>query len=99
VEAIEAVGDRPRATVGGDQYSRDQIEHLERFKSWLRRPTEGSVKRQLDEAQGDIESKSAREGKAVVVGAVATGGYAVPEILDSQIESRVRLLNPFQPAP
>jgi HK97 family phage major capsid protein len=96
LEAIEALSDRPRATVGGDQFSRDQVEHLERFKSWLRRPTEGSVKRQLDEAQGEMETKSAREGKAVVVGAGATGGYAVPEILDSQIEARVRLLNPFR---
>ena len=96
IEKLESLSDRPRVTTGGDQFNRDQVEHLERFKSWLRRPTEGSVKRQLDEAQGEMETKSAREGKAVVVGAGATGGYAVPEILDSQIEARVRLLNPFR---
>lgn len=96
VEVLESHADRPRGNGVADNYSRDQREHLEKFNAWLRRPTEGSLKRQLDEAQAEMEQKAQRENKGVAIGAGATGGFAVPEILDSQIESRVRLLNPFR---
>jgi len=94
VEVDEAKADRPRS--GNVSFSRDQREHKDRFTAWLRRPGEGSIKRQLDEAQAEIEHKNSREGKGVAIGTGAAGGYALPEILDSQIEERVRTLNPFR---
>ena len=94
VERLEALQDRPR--IGTSGYSRDDREHLDLFNKWMRRPLDGSIKRALDEAQAEMEQKQTREGKAVTVGSAAGGGYAVPEILDSKIESRVRLLNPFR---
>jgi HK97 family phage major capsid protein len=95
VEQLEAKGDRPPLT-GQSEFSRDQREHADLFTKWLRRPSEGSIKRQLDDAQAELENKSQREGKAVAVATGAAGGYAVPEILDRQIEMRVRQLNPFR---
>jgi HK97 family phage major capsid protein len=94
IEEKEAVAGRPRT--GTADFSRDEREHADLFTKWLRRPSEGTLKRQLDEAQATIEQHAGREGKAVTVGSAAGGGYAVPEIIDRQIEARVRLLNPFR---
>jgi HK97 family phage major capsid protein len=93
-EKAEAARDFPGTP--RSEYSREQREHLDRFNKWLRRPLDGSVKRALDEAQSEMEHKRQIEGKAVTVGSAVGGGYAVPEILDRQIEERATLLNPFR---
>jgi len=89
IETLEALADRPRGGTA-DGYSRDEKEHAELFAKWLRRPTEGSVKRALDDAQAAMETK------AVTATVPSAGGYAVPTIIDRQIEERVRILNPFR---
>lgn len=60
------------------------------------RALDGSIKWQLEVAQAGMEQKRVCEVKAVTVGSGAGGGHARPEIVGSQIESRLRLLNPFR---
>ncbi len=60
------------------------------------RALDGSIKWQLEVAQAGMEQKRVCEVKAVTVGSGAGGGHARPEIVGSQIESRLRLLSPFR---
>lgn len=94
-EEAEATADRPSAN-GATKFSREAQEHKDVFSEWLRKPMDGNRRRRLDEANETITKKWEQEGKAVTVGSASAGGYAVPEILDSQIEQRVNLLNPFR---
>ncbi len=98
LEIKEALSDRPRASSNGgrDGFTKDHHEHKQAFCDWLRKPKDGPTQRRLDEAQTEVQRKAQHEGKAVTVASPSGGGYAVPEILDSQIESRVNLLNPFR---
>lgn len=95
-ESAEALADRPAANSNKSGYTAEQREHKDVFTEWLRKPNDGIRKRRMDETNEEITSKWAKEGKAVTVGTASAGGYAVPEILDSQIEARVNLLNPFR---
>lgn len=95
IETTEAQADRPRA--GGTDskgFSRDEHEHKDLFCEWLRRPTDGHTRRRLDDAQHELRDKAGR--KAVTIASDSAGGYAVPTIIDSLIEQRVNLLNPFR---
>jgi HK97 family phage major capsid protein len=95
VERIESVADRPKGTTLAAD--RNEVEHKERFLQWIRAPREGSVKRQLDEAQDEMRQYYAKhEGKAVSIGSDAAGGYAVPALIQSEVEKRVTTLNPFR---
>jgi len=87
IEAIEAKADRPHGQPVG-KFTREQKEHSERFAAWLRRPREGSICRQLDEAQAELESKALLT--------TGSGGYAVPEVLLADIDERATALNPFR---
>jgi HK97 family phage major capsid protein len=91
LEAVEAVGDRPRA----GNYSRTDNDHKTAFTDWLRKPRDGMAKRRLEEAEHEAK-KSAYGTKAVTVGTGSSGGFAVPTEIDNEIESRVRILNPFR---
>lgn len=93
VEALEAQADRPKGAAGFDK---DHAEHKEVFLKWMRRPHDGSTRRQLDEAQSEMEAKAQREGKAVSVASDSGGGYAVPALIATEVESRVKVLNPFR---
>lgn len=95
VEALEAGWDRPKGTQG-ERFDKDHAEHREVFLKWMRRPHDGSMRRQLDEAQSEIEAKGQREGKNVTIGSDPGGGYAVPALIASEVEARVRVLNPFR---
>lgn len=97
-EHTEALSDRPRASNAGSSkgFSREAHEHKGVFTEWLRKPNDGMTKRRMDEANDEISRKWEKEGKAVTVGTPSAGGYAVPEIIDAQIEARVNLLNPFR---
>jgi HK97 family phage major capsid protein len=78
VETLEAMRDRPVAT----KAAREADEHRNVFIDWLRSPHDGTRRRHLEEAQHDL--------KAVTIGTPAAGGLAVPTVIDSEIEARVR---------
>lgn len=97
VESREAMNDpdRPRP-IGADgaAATRYEREHKSVFCEWLRRPLDGNTKRRLDEAQNAMRDSFGE--KAVTIATPSAGGYAVPALIDREIESRVRVLNPFR---
>jgi len=88
IEIIEASGDRPRAA--NDPGTSDQREHKGKFLDWIRRPRDGVTKRILEEAESELSKKN------VVIGTDASGGYAVPTLIASEIERRVQTQNVFR---
>jgi HK97 family phage major capsid protein len=78
------------STGGSSLVTREQAEHKSRFEAWIRRPYDHSTRSQLAEAQSDLERK------AVTIGTDSAGGFAVPELIYSEIERRVTTLNPFR---
>lgn len=91
VERLEAGADRPQGADHGS-FSRDDHEHKDRFLNWLRRPADEQMKRQLSEAQSEMEHKTT----SVVIGTDSQGGYAVPAVIARQIEEQVVQQNPFR---
>jgi len=59
IPALEAIGNRPGRNT--EKYSRDEVEHKEKFVEWLCRPRDGSAKRALDEAEHAISPKASEE--------------------------------------
>lgn len=96
VESREAMNDpdRPRPLVDHVAGTRYEREHKSVFCEWLRRPLDGNAKRRLDEAQNAMRDSFGE--KAVTIATPSAGGYAVPALIDREIESRVRTLNPFR---
>ncbi|MEQ8207302.1 MAG: phage major capsid protein, partial [Woeseia sp.] len=90
IESLEAHKDRP-SLAGKNGYSRDESEHKDVFLEWVRDPHNGAAKRRMDDAQQEMINK-----KAVTIGSDASGGYALPAIIASQVEQRVTTLNPFR---
>jgi HK97 family phage major capsid protein len=87
---IEALDDRPQ--MGGIVADRDPdaVEHKGLFESWLRDPRGHAAKMQLAEAESELLKKD------VVIGTGSSGGFAVPAMIASEIESRVNLQNPWR---
>lgn len=94
IEIEEAKADRPRGIVNDEPVTRYAREHKSVFCEWLRRPLDGNAKRRLDEAEHAMRESLGE--KAVAVGTPSAGGYALPKLIDREIESRVRTLNPFR---
>jgi HK97 family phage major capsid protein len=91
IEELEVRARLPgRTTDGGGQYSRADNEHKSVFFDWIRRPTDERCKARLAEAQHEILTKD------VSIGSLPGGGYALPKEIATQIERRVRQLNPFR---
>lgn len=88
VEELESKGASPGRTGGAE--TKEQAEHMRAFKAWMRAPFNERAKQDLAQVEADVERK------AVTIGSGAAGGYALPEILDKEIERRVRQLNPFR---
>lgn len=96
VESHEAANDPDRPRPRDDSFAptRYEREHKNVFCEWLRRPLDGNTKRRLDEAQNAMRDSFGE--KAVTIATPSAGGYAVPALIDREIESRVRTLNPFR---
>ena len=92
VEILES--DRSGPGKIGNFANRERQEYNQRFLNWVRRPHDGQTKRILEEAQSEVEKKNIRG--AVTIGTPGSGGYAVPEEISSDIEARVKILNPFR---
>lgn len=90
VETIEADGKMAGASIGVPGSTRDQVEHKQRFVNWLRDPHGHAKQRELVEAESEISKK------AVTIGTASSGGYAVPELIEREVERRVRVQNPFR---
>jgi HK97 family phage major capsid protein len=86
IEAVEAGASRPKGVA-----TRQENEHKAAFLDWIRNPHDGNAKRRLDEVQA-----ATLEGKDVLIGDAASGGYALPEVLQNEIERRVVQLNPIE---
>lgn len=93
VESIEATSNRPNGHA--TQFSRKDAEHRDVFLDWLRAPRDGIKRRAIEEAQHEM-LRDKHGTKAVTIASGSSGGYAVPEIIDREVERRVRLLNPFR---
>ena len=92
IDSLEAKAGRPkRSGSEGEHWTRDDLEHKQLFEDWMRNPRDGHAGRRLDEAEHAM-----REKKAVTIGSDPGGGYALPAIIASEIESRVTTLNPFR---
>jgi HK97 family phage major capsid protein len=87
VELLETNGTRPRAN---DDVSPEDREHKSIFLEWLRSPKDAARSNRLSEAQHEMAKKD------VTIGSLPGGGYALPKQIRSQIEARVRQLNPFR---
>ncbi len=93
IEILEANGDRPLGVAGsGDRTneSHAQKEYRTEFLSWLRKPHDTLYKSRLTQASHDLSKKD------VTIGTTTAGGFALPEQISTQIENRVRQLNPFR---
>jgi HK97 family phage major capsid protein len=92
-ESLEAKIDRPRGGGDGDgrrRFSREDDEHKSVFLEWIRRPTDDRCKARLAEAQHAMSRKD------VLLATPSAGGYGLPKEISSDIETRVRQLNPFR---
>jgi HK97 family phage major capsid protein len=91
MEGIEARGDLPRGGNGsGRHYSPLDNEHKSVFLSWIRDPRNPRRTALLSEAQDEMSKKD------VTIGSGPGGGYGLPKEISSDIETRVRQLNPFR---
>ena len=70
--------------------TRDQLDHKQRFIDWIRRPHDHGTKTRLGEAQSELSRK------AITIGSDPGGGFAVPELIHTEIARRVAELNPFR---
>jgi HK97 family phage major capsid protein len=91
IERVEAYADRPTSGTGhGTGESVEQKQYRGEFIAWLRKPHDVVAKQRIAEAIGDLQQKD------VTIGTSAAGGYALPKQISSQIEDRVRQLNPIR---
>ena len=90
VESIEAEAKMTGAAVGLSGASRDELEHKQRFVNWMRDPHGHAKQRELVEAESELSKKS------VTIGTATSGGYAVPAVIEREIERRVQVQNPFR---
>lgn len=90
VETIEADAKMAGVSTGVPGATRDQVEHKQRFVNWLRDPRGHAKQRELIEAESELAKK------AVTIGTATAGGYAVPELIEREIERRVVQQNPFR---
>lgn len=79
--ALEAKMNRPGA-VGGDEDKAAAEEHKTSFMGWMRKGTEGDL--------SDLESK------ALNLGSDTDGGFAIPEVLSTQIYSLLETSTPMR---
>lgn len=106
IEELERRLDRPVRDGERDGYTQEQKEHLQAFECWIRDPKSRSAESALIEAQARAQAQRHvkvtinEDGKlvekAVTVGTPAAGGYAVPEIIERSILSRVLDLSPMR---
>lgn len=89
IEEIEAKRSSPGKT-GDDVDSREGREHLRLFKNWVLRPGDGQAQSELREFQAGLARKD------VTIASVAGGGYAVPEVIASELEKAERKLSPVR---
>ena len=87
LEQVEAKADLPSKTTN---FSRDEVEHKDLFCEWVKKPHDGHAKRRLEEAEHELSTKS------VLIGTDSAGGYALPALIQNQIEERVTVQNPFR---
>jgi HK97 family phage major capsid protein len=87
LEILEALNDRPRASV----QDRLRSEHKDLFERWIRSGgrDEGAVR------EGKALAEKAREYKDVSIGTVAAGGYAVPEEIASMVDKILLKTSPI----
>lgn len=90
IEQIESGVGRPKMAANDSVYSREQHEYKSVFTEWLRKPLDDRTKNRLSEAQHELQKKD------VSIGTAAAGGYALPEQISAQIETRIETLNPFR---
>lgn len=85
LELIEAMNDRPRATI------QDKIrsEHKDNFSKWIR---SGGTDTSAISAQMEVERK-AREVKDVSTGTTTAGGFALPEEISRTVNTMVLKLS------
>lgn len=81
LEVLEAVHDRPRATIADKINS----EHKQNLIRWIR---SGGTDISAVNAQKELESK-AREVKDVAIGVTSAGGFAVPEEISRTVDKLV----------
>ena len=90
-EQQEALADRPRASgASAPGLTRDDHEHKSVFLDWVRKPADARCISRISEAQHELAKKD------VSIGTTTAGGYGLPKEIASQIEVRVRQLNPFR---
>lgn len=81
LEMVEAVQDRPGKTMADKMKDK----HLELFLKWVR---SGGKDNQTFSEYKELESK-AREQKDVLIGTNIAGGFALPEIIGSEVETLI----------
>ena len=87
LEILEALNDRPRASV----QDRMRSEHKDLFERWVRSGgrDESAVR------EGKALAEKAREYKDVSIGTVAAGGYAVPEEIATMVDKIMLKISPI----
>lgn len=92
-ERDRAIHDRLNQVLASQQQRWDdgQIEHKNRFVSWIRNPSDSLRMNELHEIE-----KRLREQKTVTIGSNADGGFGVPEIIAAEIERFELLFSPVR---
>ncbi len=83
LEQVELAQNRIPAPGSGDMTKEDR-EHVEAFEKWIRNPTDGRVAAELREKQSTVTTSTS-----------ATAGYALPEVISRQIESKLLDMSPM----
>lgn len=94
LEKMETKLARPGAFQGGDREQRESkeaVEYKHAFFDWMRRPEDGELKSKASAAYKALEAKTAadnRETRATqaVTNSGSAGGFALPEIIERQIQ-------------
>lgn len=90
LERVEHLEERGSRLGKGSTDSPKQDEHARVFCEWIRKPDDIRRKTLLSEAQHEMLST-----KQANIGSGSAGGFALPEQISSQVEMRLRQLNPL----
>lgn len=88
IEELEARANQPGRTVS----EKKQDEYKAAFEGWIRSRGQAPS----HEAEMQRIAKEMREGKSITIGTSADGGYAVPEVIATEIERLELLFSPIR---
>ena len=91
---LEKKANRP-VILNDQERSEAVLNHEKAFDQWIRNPRDHETMGELKSAEKALIEERRLQGKAVNITTTTDGGYAVPEVIDSQLDSKLLDISPM----